>query len=84
MASNDAYAGLAGYAPAPVQLPEVRILRLEPGDVLVVNVPGRLTDDECQELGRRVKESFPDHRIAVLDGGATLDILRTERAEAGS
>lgn len=67
---------LDGYAQAPVELPEVRILRLEPGDVLLLMSPHRLSDAEVDEIRTRVGVVFPDHRMALLGDGMTLDILR--------
>ncbi len=74
---------LEGFAKVPAQFPEVRILRLEPGDVLLITVPGRLSDAEFTALSSRMKAQFPDHPMGVLEGGATLDIVRQERTETG-
>lgn len=65
-----------GYTPAPVELPEVRILRLEPGDMLLVSSPLRLSDADVAFIGDRLKGKFPGHEAVILDGGLTLDILR--------
>lgn len=74
---------LDGYPVAAPELPEARILRLEPGDTLVLRYGKLLTDMEADEILSRIKADFPDHRVVVLDGGATLDVLRRERVEAG-
>jgi hypothetical protein len=67
---------LDGYEIAPVELPQVRILHLEPGDVLLISAPHMLTDADVAAIGQRVKAKFPGHDVAVLDNGLTLDILR--------
>lgn len=65
-----------GYAKVPVELPEVRILRLEPGDVLLLTTPYRISDADFEYIRDRFAEQMPGHRMALLENGMTLDILR--------
>lgn len=64
-----------------IELPavdEVKILRLQPGDTIVCRTERRLTDEEFAKIGENLKRCFPDSRVAVLDGGATIEVLRAE------
>lgn len=67
---------LTEYEKAPVELPEVRILRLEPGDVLLLSARRRVSDAEVEAIGLQVRARFPDHEMVLLDNGLILDILR--------
>lgn len=67
-----------------IELPvvdEVKILRLRPDDTIVCRVERHLADDEFTYLGANLKRCFPDNRVAILDGGATLEVLRAEDGE---
>lgn len=61
---------------AALGLEEVRVVRLEPGDVIVLRVPNRLTDEEYGEIRDQAATFFGDHKVAVLEGGMALDVLR--------
>lgn len=67
---------LEGYAKVPAELPEARILRLEPGDIIALRVSYQMSDREYDELSRRCKNVFPDHRIVVFERMDSIDILR--------
>lgn len=58
-------------------VPDVQILRLAPGDTLVLNVDHPLDDQEFATLSAQLKEQFPGHRVAILEN-ATLSVLRKE------
>jgi len=60
----------------PAELPEVRILRLEPGDVLVVRTTNHCSDEEIDHICRGFKERFPDNSIALFEGVDAIDVLR--------
>lgn len=64
-----------------IELPavsDVKILRLRPNDTIVVSCLLRLSDQEYEDLGTRLREHFPDNPIAVLEGGMTIEVLRAE------
>ena len=63
---------------ADVELPEVRILRLQEGDVLLFQAPGRLTDEESATMVERIEVTFPGHRAPVLEDGVALTVARIE------
>jgi hypothetical protein len=53
---------------------EVRRLKLEPGDILVLKYDGSLTQKDCHELKERV-EAIVGHQTLVLTGGMDIDVL---------
>lgn len=55
---------------------EIRALRLEPGDVVVLQVPHSITREQAEELAERLSGAFDGHRVVVIDGGARLGLLR--------
>lgn len=55
----------------------LQALHVEPGDVLVVTLPGRATDAVCERIAQVLREGFgDDQQILVLDQGAQLGVLR--------
>lgn len=63
---------------ADVELPEVRILRLQEGDVLLFQAPERLTDKESATMVERIEATFPGNRALVLEHGVALTVARIE------
>lgn len=61
---------------AKVELPEVRILRLQEGDVLLFQSPLRLTDEEAAEMVERIQATFPGHRALVVENGVEVTVAR--------
>lgn len=59
----------------PAELEEVRILRLEPGDVLVLEAKQRVSQAEAEKLRERIESVFPGHKALIIDG-ATLVVAR--------
>lgn len=55
---------------------EVRILRLEPDDAIVVMVPRRISSEEQHGMLEQLTRLFPAHRVLVLDGGMSVKALR--------
>lgn len=62
-------------------VPDVKILRLLPGDTLVYRCEQRLDDDTYAEIKKHMTERFPGHLVVVLDCGATIEVLRAEGGE---
>jgi hypothetical protein len=58
---------------------EVRILRLEPDDIVVLAVKATLNARQVAAIRRRLREKFPNHGIMVLSG-AELSVLRKDDA----
>lgn len=64
-----------------VRLEEFKILRLEPGDVLVFMHPGRISQDGVERLRRDVravlaKAGAQDVPVMVIEEGSSLGVLR--------
>lgn len=65
--------------PPQIDLQEVRVLRLRPGDILVLKAPADTTQQMFAELSQRMREEFPEHRTLVIVG-VDLDVLRGEES----
>ncbi len=59
-----------------IELPEVRVLRLQEGDVLLFQAPKLLSDYEAATLVERIEATFPGHRALVLEDGVELTVAR--------
>lgn len=59
-----------------VELPEVKILRLQEGDVLLFQAPKLLSDYESATLVERIEATFPGHRALVVEDGIELTVAR--------
>lgn len=55
---------------------EARVVRLEPGDVIALSTSERLTMEEADIMRERLGDLFAGHRIAILEGGFSLEVLR--------
>jgi hypothetical protein len=64
-------------ADLPTEVEEVRVLRLQPGDIIVANLAERsgTTWEAAEKLRERLKEAFPDHEVLVCSG-FTLEVAR--------
>lgn len=77
-----------GWLAVVDQLPELQaaeVLRLQPGDIVVLRFPRRVP----HEMVTRIREDWrkltkSEHALVVLDEGATLSVLRNgEMVSAG-
>jgi hypothetical protein len=59
----------------PLELADVQRLRLEPGDALVILVPGRVTADQAHRIKDQVETFAPGHEVAVLEDGMELVVV---------
>lgn len=59
------------------QFEEVRILRLQPGDEIVVKVTDRgVSTDDLQRIKSAAEELWPDNRVIVLHDGIDIEVIR--------
>jgi hypothetical protein len=66
-----------GFQAVPFE--STRILRLQPGDVVVLRVAmSDLSEAEHQDVMDRAKVFFPDHKVMVLEPGAELEVFRKD------
>lgn len=70
----------AELAPAAHEEAQVRKLRLEPGDSIVLHYKGLVSPQLGARLREQLSSLFPGHRIIVLDSGMELGLVRESRA----
>ena len=67
-----------------VEAAEIRVLRIQPGDTLVLRYQERLSDAEFSELSERLAEKFkpryPDVEFAIVEGGAEFIVVRKDES----
>ena len=58
---------------------DLQVARLEPGDVIVINIPRRISDADHESIVRQVTRVFPGgHKVLVIDDGSKLSAVRPE------
>lgn len=55
----------------------LKTLRLEPGDVLVVESDHSLSDHTCARISQHMESVFAGHRCVVLSEGLKLKVARS-------
>jgi hypothetical protein len=66
-----------GHVPPPV-------LKIEPGDVIVVSSPHRMNEQFMQTLLGKTKQLFPGHHIVVFGDGIQFSAVRPAAIEHSS
>jgi hypothetical protein len=61
-----------------VQFESAKVLRLQPGDVVVLQVGHDLSEREYRDFTEQTQLLFPDHKIVVLGPGAELQVFRKD------
>lgn len=61
---------------------EVRVLRIQPGDVMIVRVHEDITDAEVAFLKEQMTKLFPGHKCMVFVEGMELSVAREKASEA--
>lgn len=59
------------------QIDDAKILKLEPGDTLVLTSKDRLTPRAIDHLIENVRRHFPNNKAILLDGGLDLKIIKS-------
>lgn len=54
---------------------DVEVLRLQPGDKIVVKTARYLTNEALRELLDACREAFPDNQVVVLGDGIRLEVV---------
>lgn len=65
-----------GFQAVPFE--STKILRLQPGDIVVLRVASDLSEREHQDTMDRAKVLFPDHEVLVLAHDADVQVLRKD------
>lgn len=63
-----------------VELPEVRVVRVQPGDVLAIVTPERISMQEAHERCMELRAMWPDNEVVVISQ-ADLRVLRQEAGD---
>jgi hypothetical protein len=63
------------------ELESVRVLRLQPGDVVVVRLADRIDKHAAETIRNDLRPKFPDHEVLVLGPNADLEIVRDGGSE---
>jgi hypothetical protein len=58
----------------------VRIMRLQPGDVIVVQVRDAGNERDRDKFLARLERVFPEHKAIIVDNGAEISIARPDGA----
>lgn len=62
----------------PDEFESVRILRLQPGDEIVVRVSDRgISSDDLRRIKSTAEGLWPGHRIVVLHNGIDIEVVRS-------
>jgi hypothetical protein len=59
----------------------VRIMRLQPDDVIVVEVDYPVSAHDIDQFKARLEHTFPGHKAIVLDNGARLSVARPDEVK---
>lgn len=60
------------------ELPLVEVVRMQPGDVMVLHVGEKLTDEEFEATVAALKKQFPGNDVIVLESGVHLSVVRRD------
>ena len=61
---------------APEWLEHLSVLRLEPGDIIVLRSPRMLQLDAVKRLSAEAQARFPDNKVLVLMDGVDIGVVR--------
>jgi hypothetical protein len=70
--------GPEGQLQKVTQGSRVEVVELHPGDVILLRMPGALSQAVADLLQARLEKDFPGHRCLVLADGLTLQVLREQ------
>ena len=62
----------------------MRVLRIKPGDVLVLQTDLMLRPEQCEQLRQLAEQQFGNaNRIAVVTAGIKIGVLRPDEPQSG-
>jgi hypothetical protein len=59
-----------------ITIADLSRVALEPGDILLIRSPKRLTLQSVDSLKKAIREGLPGHRVLVLEEGLDLAVIR--------
>lgn len=59
----------------------VQVLRLEPGDTLVLKTPRALTADQADRIRQQLEARFPGYPALVISGDMDLSVIEQQAAD---
>lgn len=62
----------------------IKKLRLEPGEILCLFVPGKLSEANQVQIQKSINDLFPGRKCVILDEGVDLRVLHPEDDEPES
>lgn len=68
-------------ADADQMIEALKVLKTEPGDVVVIRCKQHLTAENAEHLLGVAKSVIKNNKVAILDGGMDIEVLR--QAELG-
>lgn len=57
---------------------EVRVARVQPGDVIVLMTSKQISAEQAEVMHERLSGLFEGHRVAILEDGLFLEVLRKD------
>jgi len=63
---------------AALGIEEVRVARVQPGDVIVLMTSKQIGQEQAEVMYDQLKALFEGHRVAILEDGMFLEVLRPE------
>lgn len=65
------------------EVPRIEVIDLKPGDTLFFQFPQRVPRDVFMRLRTQMKDQLGnDHKLIILEGGATVGVIRGKEEEA--
>ncbi len=62
-----------------IDLETVEVLPLQPGDILLVHVNGRISQAAESAIREQVQRLAPGHDVAILTEGMRISVIREEK-----
>ena len=56
----------------------IEVIKLEANDILVLNVPYRLSESTYAHLGQMLSSRMPNNKYIVLENGITVSVIKPD------
>ncbi len=61
-----------------IKTADLTVLSLQPGDVILLRVPMRITVEDAEHITKLLHDKLPGHKVMFLEGGFELSVLRPD------